>query len=178
MRFIQHWNTYFLVIALGVAFSGCNRMHLASSKKDYSQIDVKPLEGADLKKLLSNSNGDLTVVNVWASWCAPCRAEFPGLLNFRKAWNGKGLQFHFLSADFPKDLPEVKKFLGEQKADFQTFIRSGNDQALIDTLDPTWSGALPTTFIYGADGKMLQRFDGEVTEAKLEQRVKELLPKK
>lgn len=169
------------VILLGLvsfSFMGCKKnisTETATLKAD--SVIVKPLTADAIKALLKNSQNELTILNLWASWCVPCRAEFPQLLSFRKKWNGKGLKFQFLSADFATDLPEVKKFLAEQNVDFETYIREGDDQAFINGIDSTWSGALPTTFIFSSDGKILHRFDGEVTERILESKVLEIQTK-
>lgn len=161
------------------AFVACTKKDSSNTSSTSDQhapvnadsVVIKSISPDKVKALAKNGKGEWTVLNVWASWCLPCREEFPQILKFRSDWLKKDVRTIFLSADFPKDVSEAKSFLAEKKVDFETFIREGDDQALINGLDPQWSGALPTTFILDAAGKILYRFDGEVTEKKLEEKI-------
>jgi thiol-disulfide isomerase/thioredoxin len=101
-----------------------------------------------------------TMVNVWATWCAPCRAEFPALLRVARARQSQGLRLVLVSADFPDQLPAVREFLRAHGVRDTSYIETGEPMAFIDALEPTWSGALPATFVYDADGKPVAFWEG------------------
>jgi thiol-disulfide isomerase/thioredoxin len=110
--------------------------------------------------------GRVLVVNFWATWCEPCRAELPSLV---KAWKASHGSFDvvLVSADSLrlKDgvVPAVLDGLG---APFPCFIEASDDpQKFIDTVDPRWEGELPHTVIYDRAGKPVASAGGLQTEA-------------
>src|SRR5262245_33255733 len=58
-----------------------------------------------------------TLVNMWATWCVPCREEFPDLLRLRSAYRERGLRVLLVSGDFDSERPQVEAFLREQGVD-------------------------------------------------------------
>ena len=112
-----------------------------------------------------------TVVNVWATWCAPCRQEFPDLVQLHRDQAGNGLRLLFVSTDPAAQIGETRRFLASQGVDFESFIKTGSDMQFIETLHPDWSGALPATFVYGADGHLVDFCEGMATGAMLAERV-------
>ncbi|HXE74841.1 MAG TPA: TlpA disulfide reductase family protein [Candidatus Xenobia bacterium] len=138
-------------------------------------------EWVDLKGLqerLAAERGRVVVVNYWATWCEPCREEFPELIRFDREWRGRGVTFFSVSLDTAsvRDT-EVKKFLAEHRPAFAVFIRRETDDpdTFINGIDPQWSGVLPATFIYDREGQRRQSLLGPTTAEKLEAAVKPLL---
>jgi thiol-disulfide isomerase/thioredoxin len=130
------------------------------------QID---LDG--LKKLLqSNPKGARPLlVNFWATWCDPCREEFPDLVKIDGDYRGKGLNFVAISLD---DLEEIKtgvpKFLQQVKATMPVYLLDVKDpEPAIHVVDPTWDGELPATFLYDKDGKVALKHFGRINAAEL-----------
>ena len=75
------------------------------------------------------------LVNVWATWCSPCREEFPDLLHVARELAPKGLRLVLVSVDFPGTEAETRSFLTSQGVDFPTFVRAGKDEAFVDGLE-------------------------------------------
>ncbi|HZN54622.1 MAG TPA: TlpA disulfide reductase family protein [Candidatus Polarisedimenticolaceae bacterium] len=120
-----------------------------------------------------------TVVNVWATWCSPCREEFPDLLHVARELAPKGVRLVLVSVDFPGMEPEATEFLTSQGVDFPTFMRAGNDEAFVDGLEPKWSGAIPVTLVYDGGGKLVRLWEGKASYPVIKKRVLEALaPKK
>jgi thiol-disulfide isomerase/thioredoxin len=146
-------------------------------------VRVTPATGADIERAVHEPGAKAVLVNVWATWCGPCREEFPGLMRMARQYQGQGLRVILVSADDNSDMAPVKKFLAEQGVDFPAYIKSEKDQAFIDalskqwTLDKQWSGALPATFIYDANGKLHDFWEGEATFNVFTQKVVEVLGK-
>ena len=119
----------------------------------------------------------VVVLNVWATWCLPCREEFPDLVRLEKEYRAKGLRLVLVSADFPDAVEGASEFLKEHGVAFDTFIKDGDvgDQDFIDGLDPRWSGALPATIVFDGAGRETAFWEGKADYATLERRVKEAL---
>ncbi|HEX6851906.1 MAG TPA: TlpA disulfide reductase family protein [Candidatus Polarisedimenticolaceae bacterium] len=119
----------------------------------------------------------VVVLNVWATWCQPCREEFPDLLRLEREYRAKGVRLVLVSADFPDAVAEAEAFLRRHGVAFQTFLKDGDvpDQAFIDGLDPRWSGALPATIVFDGAGRKTAFWEGKADYATLERHVKEAL---
>ena len=92
------------------------------------------------------------LVNVWATWCEPCREEMPDLVRFYRDHRAQGLRLVLVSADDDDQRAEVGARAGGRGFDGPAFIKRGNDMAFIDALDPSWKGALPATFLFDGRG--------------------------
>ena len=103
------------------------------------------------------------LVNVWATWCTPCREEFPDLLHVARELKPKGLRLVLVSVDFPEDQGETASFLTSQGVDFPTFLRTGKDEAFVNGLEPKWSGAIPATFLYDGSGRLVRFWEGKAS---------------
>jgi len=63
---------------------------------------VVPVSVATLKKEIAARKGRVVIVNFWATWCPPCKAEFPALLQLQKKYAARGVSLLFVSADSPR----------------------------------------------------------------------------
>jgi thiol-disulfide isomerase/thioredoxin len=115
------------------------------------------------------------LVNVWATWCEPCRAELPELMRFYRAHKASGLRLVMVSADGESDRAVVEKVLREAGFDGPAFIKRGDDDAFINALEPRWSGALPVTVLFDGTGARQQFWPGPVGETALQKPVAALL---
>ena len=167
-----------LVLVL-LALSGCSRpstsdKDTAGTKTapiDTAQVEIVPVDGAGLAAAVAAPGATATLVNVWASWCIPCREEFPDLVKLAREWAPRGFRIVFVSADFPEDLPNAKTFLAEQGVGFRTYLKTGDDMQFIDTLDSRWSGVLPGSFLYDSSGRLVRCWEGKASEDSLRARI-------
>jgi thiol-disulfide isomerase/thioredoxin len=117
------------------------------------------------------------VVNVWATWCEPCREEMPELVRFWRDHRDRGVRLVMVSADDEDQRAEVERVLAAAGFDGPAFIKhGGDDMAFIDSLDRSWSGALPSTFLYDGKGKKQRFWAGTIGYRDLERGVRKLLP--
>lgn len=115
------------------------------------------------------------LVNVWATWCEPCREELPEILRFYRAHRAAGLRLILISADDESERAEVTKFLASVEAgDARAFIKRGDDTAFVNAFDPSWSGALPASFLYDGRGKKQRFWPGSITAQDLEKALRAL----
>lgn len=133
------------------------------------------IDGDDLVKIISDGSSRITIVNVWATWCQPCREEFPDILRIYKEYSSKGLRLILVSTDFQRNFDQAKAFLRKQGVDFPSYLKIGADEEFIDSLHPEWQGALPATFVFDAEGNKTAYLIGKVDHNTLEEAVKLLL---
>jgi len=133
----------------------------ATATADPNVVLLKPAAFPDLVK---QSAGKVLIVNFWATWCGPCVAEFPEFVKLNQTYRDKGVRFVHISADDSTDLKsKVIPFLKEQKAQSDQFLQDTEDpQEMIDVVFKEWSGALPATFVYDRQGKMVHHQFGIV----------------
>jgi len=131
------------------------------------------LDAKGLADAVAKNRGKVVVVNFWATWCVPCREEFPDLVKLERAWRDRGVAVLGVSIDFPKDMPKIEKFLAASRPDFPNYLKrsGGDDQDFIDAVDPKWGGELPFTVVYGKDGKRARVLSGKQSYADFEKAV-------
>ena len=136
---------------------------------------LKPLEIdiEGLRKIL-RSGADSTpqhplLLNFWATWCDPCREEFPDLLKVEADYRKRGLEFAAVSFDFSEDVQKaVPDFLREVKADITPYwLNLPDPEPAIRMVDPQWTGGIPTTFLFDAKGTLVFKHTGKVKVAEL-----------
>lgn len=115
------------------------------------------------------------LVNVWATWCTPCREEFPDILKVARELSPRGLRVVLVSADFPGLDREIREFLTAHGVDFTTYYREGPDEAFIDAMSPDWSGAIPATFLFDGHGKLVRFWEGKASYPVIERRAEDAL---
>lgn len=125
-----------------------------------SAPELVALDGPALRERIASSAAPAVLVNVWATWCQPCREEMPLLLRLRQEYRAKGVELLLVSGDFSTESDAARAFLGELGVDFATFIKSGKDMEFIDALHTDWSGALPATFVYSSGGDLVEWWQG------------------
>ncbi len=120
-----------------------------SSKK----IKVEDIDKAKLQSLIKNRKGKVLFLNLWASWCAPCKKEFPDLVKLADKYKNSKVEIVGLSVDDRDDLnTEVIPFLQKNNVNFKIYLQNfKNIEELIEFF-PQWQGAIPLTVIYDTKG--------------------------
>ena len=131
---------------------------------------VEPIASAGIHSRVTDGGG-VTVVNLWATWCAPCRREMPALLSVARAHKADGVRLLLVSVDFDDQLPQVRKFLAGNGVDQTTYFKNEPDQQFINAVHPQWSGALPATLVYDRKGKLVEFWEGAGDENRFEHAV-------
>ena len=136
---------------------------------------LTPITGAGVKDLIAARRGRVVLLNVWATWCDPCREEFPDLLRVRRELGPQGLDVVLICADFASQLPQVSGFLSRSGADFPTYFKTEKDEEFINALEPRWSGALPMTLLVARDGRRAGFWEGKTSYQTFVAKVRPLL---
>ena len=138
---------------------------------------LKPVDEASYPRMVSGYKGKVLLVDFWATWCVPCRAELPQLAKLQAKLKAKGLEIITISADEPERVAAAPRFLKETGASaMPAYVkRAKDDDKFIGGLDPKWQGALPALFLYDKTGKKVQAFFGETPIAQIEAAITKLL---
>jgi thiol-disulfide isomerase/thioredoxin len=129
---------------------------------------------AAIKKQIEASKAPLVLVHVWATWCDPCREEFPEIVKVMKRF--QPLETILISADAPSETATVEAFLAEHGSPAGSLVSTELNQAFIESLSPQWAGSLPATFFFQA-GKLVREWEGKRTFKEYEETIESLLKK-
>ena len=102
---------------------------------------------------ISNLKGKVVLINFWATWCPPCRAEMPSLNKLYSQLKGDG-RFVFLFLNEDDDAEKAKFFLQKNHYSFPVITRTGNIPAEV------FSGTLPTTVVLNKEGRIVMKHEG------------------
>ncbi|HVE71615.1 MAG TPA: TlpA disulfide reductase family protein [Thermoanaerobaculia bacterium] len=137
--------------------------------------DLRPVSDPKLIARVFPSAAKVRLVNVWATWCAPCVAEMADLRAVDDAF-GTELAIIGVSLDdmIPDTKPvQVKTFLDKQKVAWPNIYYTGNPDALGDHYD--FDGQIPLTILYDARGKELWRTQGTIKKDDMIAHVREIV---
>lgn len=175
MVMIRISSLYKVLFFVGIAIFVTTTFSFAQDSNTQSLSSESLLQdvmGDELQEIIASYRGDKAVlVNVWATWCAPCIEEFPDIVELQRAYEDE-LQVIFVSADFPDSRDRALDFLREHNVDWTTYFKTGKDQPFIEALSEKWSGALPFTKIIGKDGKVVSSWEQSADYEKFEHHIK------
>jgi peroxiredoxin len=165
---------------------GCSTKWI-EKKTDVARINEKwttepvttdTIDLTGIEKLAKNDTNKLRLINVWATWCAPCVAEFPELVSISRRLSSRDFELVTISVDDPKDQDAAKAFLEKQHAatpprvqkslkaegrSTNNYLFTGKDfDALMSKLDPQSPGPVPYSLIIAPGGKILYRKSGAI----------------
>jgi thiol-disulfide isomerase/thioredoxin len=125
------------------------------------------LNAQALRDLLGAQRGKVVILNLWATWCAPCLREIPVLINVTKNVAARGVVLVGVAMDEPQSLNTlVEPFRARFFPQFDTWLRDEPDMDRIaSVVDQTWNEILPTTYIIGRNGKLSTKIQGARSEA-------------
>ena len=147
---------------------------LLSQSKSVS--DVKIIDVSELSRIIKQNKGNPLLINVWATWCAPCREEFPDLVELSEKYK-KNIRIIGISVDDVDDLDsKVIPFLKKQNSEFNNYLlKIVEPEDFINLLNKNWGGAIPATFLYNKNGKQEKVLIGKQNYELFEKIVKEVI---
>lgn len=136
-------------------FSGCSSQ---GSRSDAAPGQAPRLTGKDIHGeyvSLQDFRGKVVLLNVWATWCGPCRQELPELRELHERWKNQGLTVVGVSVDAAKDADKVAKMAQQFRLDYPLML-----DPLGKSIEAFELRGYPTSFVIGKDGTVLWRRDG------------------
>ena len=147
-----------------VAFSS---LVLGQGERPAPKLELRGVEGRALR--LSDYKGKVVLLNFWATWCAPCRAEMPDLVKWQREYKSKGLQVIGVTYP-PEELAEVREFIESVRVNYPIALGDGQTKAMFDEGE-----TLPVTVIIDKKGMIREVIRGIIFPEEFEQKVKPLL---
>jgi thiol-disulfide isomerase/thioredoxin len=128
---------------------------------------IKDMNGVDVK--LSSFKGKVILLNFWATWCGPCKAEIPGFVELQKQY-ANDLVVLGLSVDDPVE--KLKPYAAQYKINYPVLVGLGRDDVQ-EAYGPLWG--IPVSFLIGRDGRICKKHMGIAPKAQFEREIKALL---
>lgn len=140
------------------------------------QSRLTPIDESGFIKLLAANKGKVVLVDFWATWCEPCRAEMPQLASLAPKLRARGFEMVTISTDEPEREAAAAKVLKENNVAGTTYIKKTNDDdKFYASVAAKWGGTLPAMFLYDRSGKKVRSFIGETPVKDLEAAIEKLL---
>ncbi len=145
----------------------------STSPKDPELIDIQGYQ-----KILDQYKGKPLLVTFWATWCEPCRDEYPMLNELAKQYAPQGLKVIGVDLDQDGDLILMRRFLARYKPIFPNYRKKkGEENVFSQGVMPGWNGAIPASFFYAKDGTQIGHLVGASNQDTYEAAIRMLLSK-
>lgn len=161
--------TYFLALALIIIADyslQAQKAKTGSVRRAVAMSTIKQIDLDALKIMLKPDDGKPRLINFWATWCDPCREEFPELVKVDSSYKGK-IDFVTVSLDDVEDIGTlVPKFLREMKATMPAYLLKAPDEdaaiTAIANISGDFHGSLPFTILIKPNGELAYSHQGKI----------------
>ena len=141
---------------------------MANPKPANFDFTMKDVDGKEVS--LSAYKGKVVLLNFWATWCGPCKAEIPGFVRLQEKYRDQGLVIVGYSVDDTAE--KAKAYAAQYKMNYPILLGEGREDVQ-DAYGPIWG--IPASFIISKDGKVCRKHMGIAPEAVFEKEVVALL---
>ena len=153
---------FLLISSAGVAVSAPSAPVFSSVSLDGKQVASSQLVGKAY------------IVNFFASWCPPCRAEIPDMVALQRKYGARG--FTFIGVAVNETLPSMRQFIVKNKINYPVVMVDEKLISAFNTLVDGGVSAIPTSFVINSSGKVTQVITGARSKEVFEKIISELLP--
>jgi len=138
--------------------------------------DPKLVDAQGYQKLVEQYRGKAVLFTFWATWCEPCRDEFPMVNELAKQYAPQGLHVVGINLDQDGDLILMRRFITRYKPVFPNYRKkAGDEDAFVQAVLPGWNGAIPASVFYAKDGRQIGHLLGAGDRATYEAAIRSLL---
>ena len=139
------------------------------------ELQIIDLDG--YRKLVADHRGKPLLITFWATWCEPCRDEFPLVNELAKQYAPQGLVVIGVNKDDDAELNLVQRFIARNQPVFPSVRQKPrHEDEFNDGVDPRWRGVMPANFFYTADGQLAGFLVGGQPREVFEQKIRAILP--
>jgi thiol-disulfide isomerase/thioredoxin len=139
----------------------------AKGKPAPLHFTLKDMSGADVK--LESFKGKVILINFWATWCGPCRAEIPSLVELQQQYIDDLVVLGFSVDD---TVEKMKPYAAEYKINYPLLVGNGREDVQ-DAFGPLWG--IPVSVIIDREGRIAKKHSGIASKTQFEQEIKALL---
>jgi thiol-disulfide isomerase/thioredoxin len=148
---------------------------------DKTPVLLEKIDASDIAALRANTTQKYRLINVWATWCAPCVSEFPAIVALSRKFDRREFDVITISLDEAKQEGAARVFLEKNGAGLSKrrqasiekegrktnhyLYAGGSQDALVAALDAEWPGPLPHTVLIAPGGKIVWRQNGQIDAA-------------
>jgi thiol-disulfide isomerase/thioredoxin len=150
-----------------LAYVGDGRIRLRTlaagvATNDARATAVRSITVDEFRRALEAERGRVVVLNLWASWCAPCLKEIPALLRLERDYARCDVRVVGLATDDPIEVPRaVAATRARYFPTFTTYGRAeGEPDSYASVVDPAWNELMPTTYVLDRNGRVAERLQG------------------
>ena len=144
----------------------------AIEKWNTEKVELKTVDLNEISDLIKNKSVNLRLVNIWATWCGPCAAEFTDLIEINRMYRNREFEMITLSTDDLSATDKVLNFLTKKYASTKNYQYNSDDKyKLIDAVDKDWPGALPYTLLIQPGGKIIYKKVGMIDPLELKKAI-------
>ena len=140
---------------------------MANAKPAKLDFTIKDLDGKDVS--LTSFKGKVILLNFWATWCGPCKAEIPGFVDLQNTYKNDLVVIGYSVDDKPE---QARAFANQYKMNYPILLGDGREDVQ-DSYGPIWG--IPASFIISRDGKVCKKHLGIAPKAVFEKEIKALL---
>lgn len=142
------------------------------------ELGIQPRPFGQIVETVQGSRGQVVFFHLYASWCGPCRHEFPDIVQLAKRYRSQGLKLVAVSVDEQRG--DLEEFLRPYNADivFPAYLMIGPEQEFrrgLRTLGANFQGGIPYTAVYDRNGKLVTEWTGSRDMEHFERVVRPLL---
>jgi len=135
--------------------------------KDPPVADLTLKDAAGKKVNLRNYRGKIVILNFWATWCVPCNAEMPLLVEAEKEYRARGVIFVAASLDDSKTRSQIPAFTSKYQVEFPIWYGATGD----DLAKLAMGEAVPSTAFIDQEGHIVARVLGQMRKEELKERL-------
>jgi thiol-disulfide isomerase/thioredoxin len=177
----------FVVFALGLAFSlaavhpvrteSAGEKAMPGTAQAPKVPDPPVIDLTGYQQILAKYHGKPLVVNFWATWCEPCRDEYPLIVELAGEFKAQGVSVIGINMDDDSDMNLVRRFIARTQPHFPNYRQKpGIDlDGFYQGVNPAWKGTMPQTVFYARDGHIGGYFLGTRPRPVFEQAFRDLL---
>jgi thiol-disulfide isomerase/thioredoxin len=119
-------------------------------------VSLAKADADALRALRKNDSGKFRLVNFWATWCAPCLAEFHEFVTVNRMYRHRDFELVTVSMNRPDEAKDVLEFLKKKQASNRNLIFASADrEPLVNAFDPQWQGEAPYTVLLNPEGQII-----------------------
>ncbi len=137
-------------------------------------VSIQMIDLDSLKTLLTNFSPKIRLVNFWATWCGPCKLEYPEFLKMQRMYGARNFEFVSISLDRAEKVDDALTFLKQVHSPVNNYLCTEEDKyKLIEAVNPDWDGSLPFTMILEPYGEVYASWHGAIDPLEVKRKIVE-----